>query len=120
MSVLDAPLRGLAKNLIGKFGAEGLIEYTVTGSYNTTTGKASQSAPTSATASGTIEDFSRSEIDGTTVLRGDFKWTIAAKDVTRPSPNDMVTLDSVRHTVISASSIYSGEQAALHVLQLRR
>lgn len=119
-SPLDAPLRAVAKTLMRQFGAEGLIEYVQTGGYDTTTGLASSSAPLTATVNGIIESFGNAEIDGTLVKRGDLKWTIAAKDVDRPRINDLVTIDAVRYTVQSVRSEWSGEEQALHVLQLRR
>jgi hypothetical protein len=118
-TALDGPLRSVAKALTAKFGKPGTIEYLSTGDYSPTTGKASQSTSV-ATVSGVVEDYSAREIDGTLVLRGDVKWTIPAKDVTRPAPNDMVTLDSVRYTVIIARSYHSGEQEALYQVQLRK
>jgi hypothetical protein len=118
-TALDGPLRNVAKALLGQFGKPGLVEYLSTGTYNPTTGEASQST-SRATVSGVVEDYSAKEIDGTTVLRGDLKWTIPAKDVTRPAPNDMVTLDDVRYTVITSRSHYSGEQEALYQVQLRK
>jgi hypothetical protein len=119
-SPLDGPLRAVAKTLTAKFGAEGLIEYVATGAYDTTTGKASSTASTSVTVRGIVENYGNREIDGTLVLRGDLKWTIAAKDIDRPQVNDLVTIDAVRYTVMGAKSEWSGEQQALHVLQLRR
>lgn len=126
MSVLDGPLRAVAKNLARTFGREGTIEYVSTGGYNTTTGTAGQST-TSETVQGAVENYSSREIDGTTVLRGDLKWTIAAKDIDEPRPNDLVDFGEetpdgkrIRWTVVDPHPVYSGEQVALYEVQLRR
>ena len=128
MSILDAPLRAVAKNLTRKFGTRGTVDYVTTGGYNPVTGLASAGAPEPVPVYGSVERYAASEIDGTTVRRGDVKWTVPAKDIDRPRVNDLATLDgdvnadgeANRYTIVSVQSIYSGEEHALHVLQLRR
>ena len=126
MTRLDGAVRRAAQKAIKRVGKEGTIEYVATGGYNPSTGKASTSS-TETTVRGVVENYSSREIDGTSVLRGDRKWTIAAKDIVRPSPNDVVDLgettaegNSVRETVISVQPQMSGDEAAMYVLQLRR
>lgn len=120
MTLLDGPLRAVTDSLLGQFGALGTIGYVTTGEYNPSTGKASQDEGVTASTRGIVEQYRKAEIDGTVVLRGDFKWSVPALGITKPSPNDTVTLDSVRYTVVNVESVYSGDEAALHVLQLRR
>lgn len=119
-SPLDGPLRAVAKNVMRRFGAEGTIEYVGTGTYNPTTGTASSDVDKTLTAKGLVERYTSAEIDGTLVLRGDLKWTVAALGIDAPRPNDLVTIDEKRHTVISVSPTWSGEEVALYALQLRR
>ena len=137
MSVLDAPFRTLASTLTKTFGKTGTIEYVSTGAYSPTTGRAGQTK-TMASVRGVVENFQRHEtaVESTSragdtrsgnVLRGDLKWTIRAKGVDRPSPNDTVTfadtLDShgnvKRFAVIRAKSILSGDLVAAYEVQLR-
>lgn len=127
MSVLDAPMRAVAKRLGRTFGKQGTIESVSTGGYNPSTGKASSGTSDEVTAYGVVEEYDASEIDGTTIRRGDVKWTIPAKGIARPRPNDLVTFDDEdaegevnRYTVVMVRSTYSGDEQALHELQLRR
>lgn len=119
MTVLDGPMRAVAKNLLGTVGTVGTIEYISTGAYNPSTGEAPSGADSSTQARGTAEDYRDSEINGTTVKRGDVKWTVHAKGIDRPKVNDLATLAGVRYTIMDVGRVMSGDEAALYVLQLR-
>ena len=127
MGVLDQPMRKVAKSVVRKFGKQGTIEYVATGGYNPSTGVASQSSAKTAVVRGALTEYAEREIDGTVVKRGDLKWSVHALDVDEPNVNDVVdfgeeTTDGnrIRYTIIGVKRVHSGDESALHILQLRR
>lgn len=68
-----------------------------------------------------IERYRGSEIDGTTVKRGDAKATFAAMPLPIvPQPNDVLLLDEVAYRVVDVEPVYGGEKAVIYTLQVRR
>lgn len=59
-------------------------------------------------------------VDGNLVERGDKKLTFPALAFTiKPTPSDLVGFDGKTYTVIAVETVYSGELAALYILQAR-
>lgn len=117
-TVLDRAMRPLASNLLGVFGKNVTITYHTPGSYSAVTGT-STSTTSTATVRAMVERYDIREF-GEFVRAGDLKVTTYARGVTTPDVNDRVTIDLVSYRVISVESLYSGEQPALHIMQVRR
>ena len=117
VSVLDPPMRGLAKNLARTFGKTATLTYVTKGAYNTTTGVA---ATTTSTASVriVIEGYANKE-EGL-VEAGDIMLLIPAKGITEPKQDDKITIGSDVYHFVRVDSIWSGSQQALYRVWGRR
>lgn len=124
-------LASTVKSAMGALGSdfvrEGTIERVATGGYNPSTGKAGSQIIDTSIVRGPVENYSSREIDGTTVLRGDLKWTVPADGIDEVRTNDLVDFGEetpsggrIRYTVIDPYPIYAGERVAVYQLQLRR
>lgn len=118
MAVLDAGMRGLAKTLATTFGTDVTITYVTAGTFNPTTQTATPSTTTDSVPA-VISSFDLLEVSGL-VEAGDVKVDIPAQGITEPKVDDRVTIGSDVFQVISVRTSYSGEQAALYELQVRR
>ena len=118
MAVLDGPMGALAKKLIDKFGTAATLTYVTTGTYNTTTRKATPST-TTASVHGTFRTYRLDEL-GDLIQAGDAEFIIPAKGLTAPRPKDTVTIASVVWQINRVGSVMSGDDEALFVLQLRK
>jgi hypothetical protein len=54
------------------------------------------------------------------VEKGDRKLTIPASGFAEPKPNDRFTVGSDVYTVIAVETVWSGDQAAIYVSQVRK
>lgn len=115
---LDAPLRGMAKTLIGTFGKSGTIHYNSSGEYNTASGKTTVT-PSDTTVTGVVSNYSQSEL-GEFIQSDDLRWTVAALGLTEPEPNDTATLDALRYQIVNIVRIYTGALVGSYELQLRK
>jgi hypothetical protein len=118
MATLDAGFRGLARSLSSAFGTDITITYVTAGSFNPTTQTATPSTSTSAVPA-VISQFDVLEINGL-VEAGDVKVDVPALGITEPKADDTVTIGSDVFQVVSVRTTYSGDQAALYELQVRR
>ena len=118
MAVLDAGMIGLARSLSTAFGTDVTITYVTAGSFNPATQTATPSTSTSSVPA-VISTFDLLEVSGL-VEAGDVKVDVPAQGVTEPKSDDTVTIGSDVYQVISVRTTYSGDQAALYELQVRR
>lgn len=121
MTALDTKLRATATGLLVKYGKSVTLTAVTPGAYNPATGQSTTST-SDTTAQAFIETYGKGEIfsSGGLVVMGDKKLTFAAADVTKPEPGDTVTIDSVVWTVIFVDELWSGEQVAAYVVQVRK
>lgn len=125
MGVLDAPMGRASVALIARFGKLVTLR-TPAGVYSVETGGVSgdpvdlavraqmEAYPAVQTMGGSVEGS-----DG--VQRGDMKVTLAAKSVpVKPETTQQVVIDGDVYGIVKADPIYSGDEAALYVLQCRR
>ncbi len=117
-TVLDRAFRPLALQLLNLFGKDVTITYQTPGSYDPSTGLSSATT-SAATVRALVERYDVREF-GDFIRAGDLKVTTYGIGLTAPDPNDTVTVDSVVYRVVAVESIYSGELAALHEMQVRR
>lgn len=124
MGILDGPMRNIASTLIGVLSdTTSTITRTTEANYNPETGEADPPVTTTySVKTSPPEAFKTLEIDGTNVLKGDFKVIVAARDLTiEPSPQtDTLTRASVVYKIIAVEPIVSGDQVAAYQLQCRR
>ena len=118
MATLDAGFRWLAKTLSTAFGTDITITYVTAGSFNPTTQTATPSTSTSSVPA-VISEFDVLEVNGL-VEAGDVKVDVPALGITEPKADDTVTIGSDVFQVVSVRTTYSGDQAALYELQVRR
>lgn len=116
---LDTRARQTASDLITKFGKSLTLKTVVNGTYDPATGEITNTE-TTATVLGIVKDYASNEIDGTMVLVGDRKVSIAALGNTEPQTTDKITIDGVDWQVVAVSGIWSGELKAMHVIQVRK
>ena len=118
MGILDAPMRSVAANLMAKFGTSITVRSVTHATYSVTDGASAESTSDTA-VKGTLEEYQAHEV-GDAVKVGDRKLTIAAKDLTfTPDTEDRVLIGTTIYRVVSVESVYSGDEAALYVIQLR-
>lgn len=120
MTALDTKFRATALKLIAKNGAAITLTRTTPGSYNTSTGSATNSTATQA-AKALVEEYKAGEmfVSNGLITTDDKKFTIAASAVTRPNPGDTITLGTTIFTIVAIKEVWSGEQVALYIVQAR-
>jgi len=120
MTALDTKARATAIKLLNKFGKAVSHTIVTEGTYDPITGDISGGSTTVGVPKALIEEFNGEEYIAGLVEKGDQKLTIAAKGNTEPKPNDRFIVDSVTYTVISHHVVWSGEEHALYVSQVRK
>ena len=117
MALADS-LRKVANKAITKFGGDITIQFVSLGSYNTTTGTASETI-TTATVKGVLEDVNASEVND--LVRGDDKkLTVAASALSAvPGLDDKVVISNVTHQIVQVETIEQANQAIVYQLFLR-
>ena len=114
---LAKSLRSVASKLTGKFGGDVTIQFVSLGSYNPTTGTATETI-TSETIKGVLEDVNASEVND--LVRGDDKkLTVAAKDTTTPGLDDKVLIGGVVHQIVRVETIEQDNEAIVYEIYLR-
>lgn len=124
MGVLDRPLRSVALKLIDKFGK--LVTLTTPGGvYDEASGDVT-GGPVAVQVRAIVEDYPAlqtsggSREGGDAILRGDKKVTVAAQALAgKPSPTQTVTVDQETFGIIKVDAVFSGDEAAIYVLQCR-
>lgn len=131
MTVLDGPLRGVAKTLLGQLGKTVTYRRIVAGDYDPQTSDTWPETKTTATIAVQVEDTNRLEKLGfelTGEIRtGDFGLVLAAQAFEeafgaglRPEGGDEVDFESKTYRVLQVKPLYSGDQVATYTLQVRR
>ena len=117
MALADS-LRKVANKAIGKFGGDVTIQSVSLGSYNPTTGTATETI-TSETVKGVLEDVNASEVND--LVRGDDKkLTVAASALSAvPGLDDKVVISSVTHQIVRVETVEQANQAIVYQLFLR-
>lgn len=117
MALADS-LRKVANKAITKFGGDVTIQFVSLGTYNPTTGSATESFTTE-TVKGVLEDVSASEVND--LVRGDDKkLTVAASALSAvPGPDDKVLISSVTHQIVRVETVEQANQAIVYQLFLR-
>lgn len=125
MGLLDAPLRSAALSLIAKFG-KAITLRTPGSTYDPATGRVSGD-PADVQVRALIEDYPAfltlggSRESGAGVIAGDKKVTIAAAAVaSAPATTQQLLIDGSLYGLEKVDAIYSGDQAALYVMQARK
>jgi hypothetical protein len=117
------PLKSVAQTLCRVLGTTAVMKR-VNSSYNPATGVETAADPASTTWTLTIappEMYSAREINGTTILAGDVKITVAAKDVVvAPQPNFSLTVGSDVYRVVTVETVDGGGSAVIYILQCRK
>ncbi len=111
-----SPVAKLALDQISNFGRECILKRVTEGTYNFTTGANSGGSIASQTIKAVVTDFEDKEIDGNLIQRGDKLYTIAAKDLTAPSLNDMI--DDCK--ILNIKTIQTGDTPLLYKCQVRK
>lgn len=116
---LDSTMRALATSLIGEFGKSISFVSVTLGAYNEDTSIAAKTE-TSYTVTAIIEPAKPRRFDDQTDA-ADTKVTVAAADLSvSPKRGDVLIIDSVRSRIIEPIPVFSGAQAALWELWVRR
>lgn len=120
MTTLDTKARSTALRLLNKYGKS--VSHTIVseGTYDPITGEVSAPSISTEIAKAILEDFPGADYISGLVEKGDRKLTTPAKGYGEPKPNDRFTVGSDVYTVISVETVWSGEQAALYVSQVRK
>ena len=121
MAALDKGLRAAASSVINALGANIQIVRTVPGTYDPEDGTEATPTQTTYTVKASPpQRYSNADIDGTSILREDLKFYVAALDLAiEPGPEDVVVFRSKTYKIVSVTPQYSGEQCAAWVLQCR-
>jgi len=118
MTVLDAPLRRVAKSVIDRFGLDVTVQAIARATYNVTTGSATLTTTTTS-LKGVLSEYRAHEI-GDRIKAGDRKLSLAASAVSAaPDTEDRVVIGSAVYRIVDVVSHYSGAEVALYEVQLR-
>jgi hypothetical protein len=109
-----------AARLIAQIGKSVTLKKVTATSYNRATGTAT---PTLAndTVQALVLNYSNRERDGTLVQAGDRKVVLDAATVTTaPNANDIITIGSVDHRIVSMQLVEEAGTAVVYTCQVRR
>lgn len=120
MAALDAKARATALKLLNKFGKSVTHTIVTEGTYDPITGEVSAGSTSTEVPKALVEDFAGVDYVSGLVEKGDRKLTIPASGYAEPKPNDRFTVGSDVYTVIAVETIWSGDQAALYISQVRK
>lgn len=122
MSVLDRPLRKVAKTLLRKFGAQVTVTLIdAAGAYNTGSGREPKTPTTVSTHALDLGKGKQgqSRPGSVTRVKG---WLVPAIDFTTRAPrsNDLITRAGVQYRITEVVTYETGELAGLHELRIAR
>ena len=106
------------KALLAKLGEPVTFTRTTADTFDPDTGAYTPGATTTFTGFATAEQYNSSEIDGTTVMRGDLKITVSKTDQ-RPVVGDTVLFDSQICRVMDVYPVRMSGADVVYVLQGR-
>lgn len=118
-TVLDAPLRKVARSVLGMFGTASILRRVTAAAYNTATGTMT---PTTSDTDWEvrIDEYRDRELSDT-IHAGDRKVTGAAADLAfTPTVDDQWVYGGVAYDIIRVQPELATDQAAIFVLQVRR
>lgn len=115
---LDIAARSAALKTIAKFGKSITLTRVTEGAYNTATATTTNT-PVDETVSAIVEDYKGFDLTSGLIQAGDKKVTVAASAVAIPALADKITVDAYIYTIVNIQTIYSGQLAALYILQGR-
>ncbi len=117
---LDKRMRSTAQRLIDDFGKPVTLRRTEA-TFDPSTGKTVETTQ-DFDVNGVLEDYSENRVDGTLVKAGDLRLSIPARDlsVTPDIEKDTIRFGGDTWSIVNDGRVYSGEQVALHQLQIRR
>lgn len=112
---------GIANKRISEYGTTAQVDYqndTYDPKAMTESGVTAVSYPIPI---GPVAEYSNSEIDGTTIVKGDVRASIPSYGTPeKPPQGATVTFNSETWSIKHVDSIMSGEEVCLYILQLRR
>ena len=124
MALADS-LRKVASKVINKFGGDVTIQYVTLGSYNPTTGAATETSTTQI-VKGVLEDIESSELrkpstfENILIQHDDKKLTIAALNLTSvPSLDDKIVIGATSYGIIIINTVEQANEAIVYELILR-
>jgi hypothetical protein len=120
MTALDTRARATALRLLQKYGKPVTLTQVTEGTYNPATGELSGGGTTIEIPYALIEDFNGKDYISGLIEIGDRKLMTPAQGYAEPELNDRFTVDSDSYTVIAVETIWSGEQAAAYISQIRK
>ena len=118
---LDITALAAVTRILDKLGVPATLTNRVEGAYDPNTGETAVTETVIAVpkASPPLR-YSIPEVNGTTVLRSDYKVIIGRADnITDIGVNDEITINGITGTVIAVDPIWSGEEIAAWILQCR-
>ena len=120
MTALDTSSRALAVKMLAKFGKSITLQSIAEGAYDPVTGDMAANTVTSLTQQALIKDYNGLELMSGLVQHNDKRVTIGAAGGEIPQTSDRIVIDSETYNIISVKSIWSGDLAALYILQARK
>ena len=127
-SPLDRPIGNAALTVLNRFGTSATLTR-IRSTYNTATGGVAETS-TAYPVKCMVEGYNKYLRDGSTVLAGDRKLTIAARALPiEPAPvtktgndtyRDTITIMGQTFNVVDSEPVFSGEQVAIWTVQGRR
>lgn len=118
-TALDKKAMLTAYRLINKYGKIVIHSRITTGEYDVATGEATSTSST-ARIKGVVEDYNGYEYASGLVEVGTRKIISAALNNPEPLLNDLMTLDNDVYKVLAVETVWSGEQPALYISQVRK
>lgn len=118
MAVLDRVMRNLAVKLSDIFGKAVEVTLSYPGSYDPAT-RSTSPTTVEQTVRGVLGAY-RVDQFGDQIQQNDLPLFLPARDLERPRPGDLVTVDGKALRVIDVRSHYSGAEIALYECQVRQ
>ena len=118
-AALDKKAMQVALRLINKYGKTVVHSHISTGEYDVATGDVTSSSVTNH-IKGVVEDYKGYDFASGLVEAGTRKIISAALGNLEPRPNDTMTLDNDVYKVLAVETVWSGEQAAVYISQVRK
>lgn len=128
MSLLDDPLRSVARTLIGVLGTAACVFTRTVRTYTPSTDTKSESTTTASLKMTPPQPIAEHRINGTSILATDLTTLVAALDVVAASFSlDMdsqtsikVVFDGSTYAVAAVNTVYSGNRSVYYELILRK
>jgi hypothetical protein len=122
-TALDTKLRAAALRIIAAYGQDVVFVVPATSTYDPATGATTETSPTEYTEKiSPPRGYKATMIDGDIVRRGDRQAYLAASGLSfTPKANAQeVRMGTEVWKIVGVQEIYSGEQIAVFVLQMRK